>query len=62
MNKYLLDVYSLISSYLPENQFLHHDPSVFVAYSSHRWGLSPFHYAPPFELACLDGIKSIMNY
>lgn len=43
-NQKLSDMYEHLEKKLPKSSIIEVDPSLLVANSNHKWGLSPFHY------------------
>ena len=43
-NGILEKVYTIVGKYLPSNQFITYDESLFVANKDHKWGQTAFHY------------------
>ena len=56
-NHYLTDVYDRIASDLSAVQFVSYGGLDFVASTSHKWGISPFHYIKIIEDTCLREVK-----
>lgn len=59
MNLFLNKMYDYISQMVPECQFIEVSESEVIASSSHRWGLSPFHYTDNFYKKILQAISEI---
>jgi hypothetical protein len=49
--------YEQMASLLPPTAFYDYPEACFVADANHRWGLSPYHYAPPFYGATVAHLR-----
>lgn len=58
-NNFLEDIYSHISKHYPKIQFLEYNNINIIANSSHKWGISPFHYIDGFYLETLERLENI---
>lgn len=56
-NRLLRRRYDLMKSKLPGECFYSFDREIFVADESHKWGVSPFHYAEDYYSALIEKIK-----
>lgn len=58
-NNFLEDIYLHISKHYPKIQFLEYNNKNIIANSSHKWGVSPFHYIDGFYLETLERLENI---
>lgn len=58
-NTYLDKLYNKINEYIPSDQFINFDNSVFIGAHDHKWGISPFHYIDDYYLMF---IKNFYKY
>jgi hypothetical protein len=56
-NSFLEDRYNDLREILPSNAFISYSADNFVAYSKHKWGISPFHYVPSLYEETISALK-----